>query len=545
VARLAGAREAAALADPPGRFSNPGHLLRVILALAFMLIVPGLLAARWFQLEDGVVRVALVPGLSVAMLMLAGVAVISVHRKPFGLADGLATVGLATIAGGVLEVLARRRAAGKAAVVPFLRRSFSLFSERAFASLMGAVFLAVLGDGIVQGALAKTIAFGGHKGFDITNAHSARDILGLVLLTYLPYTFISPFMGALIDRFNRRTLLILANGVRASVILVLGLVGVSRLPDAALIGMLLLTLASTRLALAIKSAGIPTLLAGRSLMQGNSIAQAGSAVFQLIGAGIAFVGTAATNASVVVVVGAIVYGIGAVAASRTGSLESERRSVRFREGVRRILRDVGDGIGEVRRRAGARLGLAGFVTIRALASYVALVFALEIRSILGHHASKKGIIIAGLAAAIGAALGFVIAERLRDRIRPDRLLVVALTVAGLGVLLFGGLVSTIGLSVVAFVASLGYFLGKISADTITQQSLADRYRGRGFSFFDIAYNLAWIASALVLWALWGHVGPRLLQIGGGVVFLVAAAGIGVWAKRWAASEAAHQVVRVD
>ena len=35
-------------------------------------------------------------------------------------------------------------------------------------------------------------------------------------------------------------------------------------------------------------------------MQGNSIAQAGSAIFQLLGAGIALVGTALANASIVV-----------------------------------------------------------------------------------------------------------------------------------------------------------------------------------------------------------------------------------------------------
>jgi len=131
-------------------------------------------------------------------------------------------VALATVGGGVLEVLARRREAGRAVIVPFIRKSLSLFSNRSFAYLMSAVFLAVLGDGIVQGALAKTIAFGGHKGFDITNAHSARDILGLVLLTYLPYTFISPFMGVLIDRFDLRKLLVLANAARAAVVAVVG-----------------------------------------------------------------------------------------------------------------------------------------------------------------------------------------------------------------------------------------------------------------------------------------------------------------------------------
>src|SRR5439155_8996028 len=166
----------------------------------------------------------LVPGLSIAMVMASAVLVVGVHRKPFSLATGLASIALATAVGAGLGLLARRREAGRAAVVPFVRRALSLFESRNFAYLMGAVFLAVLGDGIVQAALAKTIAFGGHRGFDITNARSARDILGLVLLTYLPYTLISPFMGVLIDRFNRRVLLVLANAIRAGVVLLAGIV---------------------------------------------------------------------------------------------------------------------------------------------------------------------------------------------------------------------------------------------------------------------------------------------------------------------------------
>src|SRR5207247_1955261 len=186
---VAGRQTQAALANPPGRFSDIGHILRVVVALVFLLVVPGLIAARWFQLEGPHSRIA-------------------------------------------------------------------LLANRAFGFLVGAVFLAVLGDGIVQAALAKTIAFGGKAGFSLEEARSPRHILVLVLLTYLPYTFISPFMGVVIDRFDRRKLLVVANGFRAAVIVVMGL-GATSLPDAVLIGALVLTLASTRLILAIWSASMP------------------------------------------------------------------------------------------------------------------------------------------------------------------------------------------------------------------------------------------------------------------------------------------------
>jgi Major Facilitator Superfamily len=528
--RRAGATEASALANPPGRFSHPLHLLRVVVVLLLLLVVPGLIAMRWFELDDFPSRLALVPGTSFALTVSAAFFVKAAHRTPFSFADGVASVVLAVGAAGALNLLARRREAGRAVVVPFVRRSVSLFSNGNFATLMGAVFLAVLGDGIVQGALAKTIAFGGKAGFSLDQARSPRHILALVLLTYLPYMVVSPFMGVVIDRFDRRRLLFLANGVRAAVIVLVGVAATS-LPDPVLIGALVLTLASTRLVLAIKSAAMPSVLSGRNLMQGNSISQAGQAVFQLVGAGIALVGTKVASAGVVIVLGAVVYGVGAAFAARTAGLSEGGRVSRFLEEARRILHDVGEGVRQIRRRPAASLGVTSFLTLRTLVSFGSLVFALQAREILGGSSGNSAVIVAGLAAAAGAALGFVVAQGLKDRVPPARLIVAAMLVAGAGFVALGGVRSMLGLSVVAFVAALAYFLGKISADTIMQQSLPDQYRGRGFSFFDVAYNLAWIVPALVLFALWGSGRARLLMVGAGTLFLLAAAGTAAWARR--------------
>ncbi len=528
--QAAGVAERNALAHPSGRFSDPLHLLRVLAVLALLLVAPGLIAMRWFQLDDFPSRLALVPGISFAMTITAAFFVKTVHRTPFSVADGVASAVVACGAAVVLHLLARRRDRGKAAVVPFVRRSVSLFSNRAFGTLMGAVFLAVLGDGIVQGALAKTIAFGGKAGFSLDEARSPRHILGLVLLTYLPYMLISPFMGVVIDRFDRRKLLILANGFRAVVIALIAF-GATSLPDPVLITALVLTLASTRLVLAIKSSGMPTVLRGRDLMQGNSISQAGQAVFQLAGAGMALVGTKLVSAGVVILGGAIVYGVGALFAARTSNLAEGSRTSRILEEAKRILHDIAEGVRQIRRRPPAALGVTSFLTLRTLISFGSLVFALQARAILGGKSSSTAVIIAGLAAALGAALGFVLAQMLKDRVAPPRLIVGAMLVAGIGFVALGGIRTTFGLSVVAFVAALSYFVGKISADTIMQQSLPDEYRGRGFSFFDVAYNLAWILPALVLFATWTTGRARLLMIAAGALFLLLGLVTSMWYRR--------------
>jgi sugar phosphate permease len=100
---------------------------------------------------------------------------------------------------------------------------------------------------------------------------------------------------------------------------------------------------------------------------------------------------------------------------------------------------------------------------------------------------------------------------------------------GVGVILFGGVQTIAGYSALIFIGALGFFLGKISADTIMQQALADDFRGRGFSLFDIAYNLGWIVPALVLSLVWNDDRVRVILIGSGIVFLLVTAAIYRWA----------------
>jgi MFS family permease len=489
------------LADPPGVLDDPLHLLRVIAVLALLLVVPGLIAARYFQLEDGVVRLALVPGISIGLLLAAGSVVVAVTRSPIGTGHAWAAVALAVLAAVGLSLLARRRDAGRAAIVPFVRRSLSLFSNRAFAMLMGTQFLALLGDGIVQASLAKAIAFGGEEGFDI-EGRTPEQILSLVLLTYLPYTLFSPFVGVLIDRYDRRRVLVGANLLRGVLIGAIALAGLA--------------------------VGFDDI--GSVLLKGNATAQAGGAIFQLVGGGIALVGTSVAPASAVVLIGAAVYVAGASFATRVIGLEHERTAPSWRDEIRRVVRDVVEGVREVRRRPGAAFGVASFAWLRLQWSFVALSVALIARDILGSE-SKTPLYIAAATGTAGAILGFVLAQALRRRVAPARLLVVSFGFAALGTLAFAALQGTGGLAVVSFVTALTYFVGKVSVDTIVQRALPDRFRGRGFSLFDIALNAGWIVSGFVLWLGWERVGPRPVLLVTGAVFLAAAGLVVLWSRR--------------
>jgi hypothetical protein len=68
----------------------------------------------------------------------------------------------------------------------FFNSMFSVFSNRDFSVLVGMQYLAQMGQGVVQGAIGKSIAFGGEKGFDVSTVPSADYLLKVVWRSTCP-----------------------------------------------------------------------------------------------------------------------------------------------------------------------------------------------------------------------------------------------------------------------------------------------------------------------------------------------------------------------
>ncbi|HWC32253.1 MAG TPA: MFS transporter, partial [Actinomycetota bacterium] len=371
--------------------------------------------------------------------------------------------------------------------------TFSLLRRRDFATLMGAQWFSQAADGLVVGALAKFITFGGQEGFDVEAAKSPEEAFRIVLFTFLPMLVLSPFLGVFIDRWDRRKLLIGANGVRAVALaaaVVLGGAEFRNLGSVPLYAVLLLTIASTRLLLALKGAALPATLGERDLIQGNSVSQAGSALFQLVGGGAALVASGFLAAPFVVAAGVVVYGIAVAFSFATRTLGYARPTVPLAQELGRVLRDIAEGLREVSRRPRAGLALTSFLAVRSLATLTVLAVGFASLAFVA-DAGIVGKAIPGVAGAAGAVAGLVVAVALKERTPPGTIVSLALFLGGIGVAAFGGVISLLGIAVSAFSVGLSFFLGKIGVDTLMQQGLADAFRGRGFSFQDAVYNLSW------------------------------------------------------
>ena len=156
------------MADHPGAFANLGHNLLVLVdASRSLLIVPGWLASGWFgRPHDDRPDAALIPGMSVVMLMLSGIGVLAVWRGSLTTAKGWAVALVAIGLGGAL------RCADAWLETPrklrrVLQQALLAVLDARVRRAAGVQFLAQAGQGVVQGAIGKSIGFGGQKGFDI------------------------------------------------------------------------------------------------------------------------------------------------------------------------------------------------------------------------------------------------------------------------------------------------------------------------------------------------------------------------------------------
>ena len=406
-----------------------------------------------------------------------------------------------------------------------------LFGNRDFGLLMATQYAAQAGDGIVQAALAKLIVFGNQEGFDLEGARSPDELLRIALYLFVPYTIISPFLGVVIDRWDRRRLLFLANGLRGVVMLLVAAVGTGSFPDAGLFLAFLLTLASTRIVLATKAAALPATLRGENLVGGNAVSQLGGAMFQLGGAGAAFIAAEFVATEPIVFVGALVYVVGAVVALGIARAGERRATSTLMAEIARVASSIAAGIREVVRTPKAGAAITTYFWLRFLWSVSIVGIGFIARELLADD-DFQVLLVTGGAGAIGAALGFLLAARLKDRVgTPARLVIAASVLAGAAVAILGALELRSTLALLTFFLGFGFFLGKISLDTMVQEALGDDFRGRAFSLYDIAYNIAWVLAAGIMKLFWTEDVQGILIAVIGVVFLAGVMLLATWYRR--------------
>ncbi|WP_432278834.1 MFS transporter [Nocardia carnea] len=196
-------------------------------------------------------------------------------------------------------------------------------------------FTSQFGDGVFQAALSGAILFNPERETDPLAVAAGFAVL------LLPYSVIGPYAGALLDRWDRRLVLLVANIVRGLLIIAVALGLLAGVGASPLLLLALAVVGISRFTAAGVSAALPRVLAQQWLVPANSVlATAGSAC--------AAAGAAAAVAIIGVVGAGDTGSAVAVAVSATGSLAGVLLAAGFRPRALGPETQTGKTVGAVR-----------------------------------------------------------------------------------------------------------------------------------------------------------------------------------------------------
>jgi MFS family permease len=409
---------------------------------------------------------------------------------------------------------------------------------------VGVRLVSQFGDGMFQAALAGSLLFNPQK------ATSPMAIAAGFTVLLLPYSIVGPFVGVFLDRWSRRTVIYVANLVRAAIVLPMAVLvwyGQESLPYA--LGALLV-IGINRFVLAGLAASQPHVVEEDQLVTANAFATTLGTVVYSLGIGTAgivlntmldkgFHGYAALAASGVLgYLGSAALAYVSFGRDDLGPDDAPHRHDHLFAAIASVARGMVAGFRHLVDRPAAGYPMLAQGLFRVLYGVLALSTLLLYRRYFypgNDTEAMAGLAQVVVAGSVGTLLAAFLTPPVTRRIGGWRW--VTLLLAGVGVLVFAlGLpfrplllvLATFGISV----AAQGT---KIVVDTAIQQECADDFRGRVFSVNDTTYNLSFVVglfAAVLALPDTGRSVPVLLLVS--VAYLALSGWFGLAATRVAA-----------
>lgn len=361
------------------------------------------------------------------------------------------------------------------------------------------------GDGMFQAALSGAILFNPERQTD------PLDIAGGFAALLLPYSIVGPYAGALLDRWDRRIVLLLANVLRAVLIVVTAAALASGLTATPLLLLALAVVGIGRFVGAGCSAALPRILAQRWLVTMNSVMATAAAGCAIVGASLGFgiVGVAGggdTGSAVAVAGSAVGSMLGLVAAVgfRGRALGPDQTERDARSSVRAIANGLRTGAVAAWRSREVTTAMIGIGAHRMVFGADTLLMVLVLRrgaqeDVAGRLADF-GVAIA--AAGAGMLTAAVIAPLLIPRLGRARTVVAGLVTAIVVQLALvtpitvatGADESRAGLAllIAAFLLGMAGQTIKLTGDAAMQIDVVDAHRGQVFALQDTVFNICFV-----------------------------------------------------
>ncbi|WP_433800852.1 MFS transporter [Actinomycetospora sp. CA-084318] len=381
---------------------------------------------------------------------------------------------------------------------PGRARRRELAAHPGFLRLLAIRLGAQWGDGVFQAALGGAVLFNPERQSD-----PVLVALGLAVVL-LPYSLVGPFAGALLDRWDRRRVFVVAGALRAVLTLGTAAVVAAGVTGPALYLGALATIGVSRFVQAGLSAALPHVVVPRRLVAANSLVTTSGAIAAAVGAACSFALTGligAGNAQSGIAAAAAVLGsvvIVVVAAGiRRGSLGPDDPS-EAAQALRAVALGLADGARAAREAPGVVAAFCAVAAHRLAFGVATLVMLLLMRNGLTDwgplQAGVAGLGETVVAAAAGLGVAAVVTPWLTARIGRPATVRVMLALAVVALLALGLPMVLPTILAAAFLLGLVGQAIKLCADAAVQREVDDARRGRVFALSDTVFNVTYVSA---------------------------------------------------
>ena len=404
-----------------------------------------------------------------------------------------------------------------------LARAREALSSGDFRHLLAGRLTSQFADGLFQAYLVAQLVF-----LDPAKHGTALGVAKAYAVLVIPFSIVGPLAGVFIDRWSRRRILAISPLIRAAAVAaLLPLAGQSLV----LYAPALIVVSLNRFYLSTASAVMPTLVPEPDLLVGNSMATVGGTVATFVGivAGAKLADPIGTRGLLVLIL--VLYPLAAAAGSRISNplrpLAGDATSIRAD-----LVRVAGELWRGARRLAATPAAVGSIVSVSLDQFLVGLVTVLSLVVLKERFAEGIGsfgnITAAG---GLGVLAGTLTVGALEDRLPKPRIVALAFAAAGLTTMALAPAIGGFTILVISFVLGLTFSWRKIPVDTIVQETIPDRFRGRVFAVYDILYSMARVIAAGVAVLVIPHVSTGWLVAAVGLVYLLWTPVLPWWVRR--------------
>ncbi|MFJ9826915.1 MFS transporter [Streptomyces sp. NPDC101160] len=366
-----------------------------------------------------------------------------------------------------------------------------------FRRLLAVRLLSQCADGVYQVALATYVVFSPEKETSPAAIASAMAVL------LLPYSFVGPFAGVLLDRWQRRQVFLYGNLLRTVLAAGTAVLMLASAPDWLFYASALSVTAVNRFVLAGLSAALPRVVDDERLVVANSLSPTAGTLAATLGGGLAFAMRLVADDSdaAVVLLGAFLYLCSALTSLRMSrellGPDPELVQPRLASALSSTARGLVQGLRHLAERRPAARALAA-VTLMRFCYGALFVTVLMLSRYAWSTTQAQGLAVLGLAVAASGA-GFFAAAVLSPaavgRLGPFGWITLCAAAAAVLTPALGLTFARTPFLVAAFFLGLITQGAKIATDTVVQISVDDAYRGRVFSLYDVLFNVAFVSAA--------------------------------------------------